>query len=254
MEIVHVERLMKIYGEHQQQGATTALDGVSLSIQKGEFVAIMGPSGSGKTTLLNLLSGIDKPTAGTITIAGDEISTMQREQLALFRRRQLGFVFQEFHLLDSLTIKENIILPMILEKRNSSYMNEKAAHVMGLFGISELAGKYPYHVSGGQQQRAAVCRALVNDPDILFADEPTGNLDSKSSTAILECFHDIVTTLQTTILMVTHDVFAASYCQKVIFIKDGRIHSQLMKKGSRKQFLDHIMDNLAVLGGRSHDL
>lgn len=254
MEIVRTERLMKIYGDHQQEGATTALDGINLSIQKGEFVAIMGPSGSGKTTLLNILSGIDKPTAGSIRIAGDELSTMEKEQLALFRRKTLGFVFQEFNLLDSLTIKENIYLPMVLEKKSSSQMEKKADELMELFGIRHLQNKYPYHVSGGQQQRAAVTRALVNEPEIILADEPTGNLDSKSSTAILECFEEIITTLQTTILIVTHDVFAASYCQKVIFIKDGRIHSQINKKGSRKQFLDQIMDNLAVLGGKSHDV
>ncbi len=152
MEVVHTERLVKIYGDHQQKGATTALDGISLSIKKGEFVAIMGPSGSGKTTLLNLLSGIDQPSAGTITIAGDEISTMPREQLALFRRKQLGFVFQEFNLLDSLTIKENIMVPMILEKRPAAYMNKKADQLMELFDIRQLADKYPYHVSGGSSK------------------------------------------------------------------------------------------------------
>ncbi|MDE5414328.1 ABC transporter ATP-binding protein [Alkalihalobacillus sp. MEB203] len=233
---------------------TRALDGVSLSIKKGEFLAIMGPSGSGKTTLLNLLSGMDKPTSGDVVIHAEEISNMTGDKLALFRRKELGFVFQEFNLLDSLTVKENIMLPMILEKKTAVYMEEKAQEMMCLFGIVDVADKYPYQISGGQQQRVAVSRALVNEPSIIMADEPTGNLDSKSSTTILECFEKIAKDYQTTVLVVTHDVFAASYCNKVTFIKDGRIHSHIVRKGTRKEFLDQIMDSLAVLGGRSHDI
>lgn len=254
MSILQANHLVRLYGDEREAGATRALDGVSLSINKGDFLAIMGPSGSGKTTLLNLLSGIDKPTSGEVMISGNEISNMSGDELALFRRRRLGFVFQEFNLLDSLTVKENIMLPMILEKRIASYMEKKALEMMNLFRIKDIANKYPYQISGGQQQRVAVSRALVNEPDIILADEPTGNLDSKSSATILECFEKIVTELQTTILVVTHDVFAASYCNKVTFIKDGRIHSHIVKKGTRKEFIDQIMDSLAVLGGESYDI
>lgn len=254
MVILEASNIVKIYGETSSEGATKALGGVNLSVNKGEFIAIMGPSGSGKTTLLNVLSGIDRPTSGEIMINGQEISKMKRDELALFRRRQLGFVFQEFNLLDSLTVKENIILPMVLEKKPAAEMDEKVQNLAGLFEIESILHKYPYNISGGQQQRTAVSRALVNDPSIIFADEPTGNLDSKSSTAIMECFEKIVEELKATVLLVTHDVFAASYCQKVVFIKDGLIHSYIVKKGSRKEFLNQIMDNLAVLGGRTYDI
>ncbi|WP_223702138.1 ABC transporter ATP-binding protein [Sutcliffiella deserti] len=252
--ILKASKLVKIYGETGGEGATKAIDGVDLSVEKGEFLAIMGPSGSGKTTLLHLLSGIDKPTSGQVRIRGLEISGMSGEELAIFRRRQLGFVFQDFNLLDSLTVRENILVPMVLEKRDAFEMEEKVKELADLFGINNILSKYPFKISGGQQQRTAVSRALVNDPSIIFADEPTGNLDSKSSSVIMECFEKIVEELQTTVLVVTHDVFAASYCRKVVFIKDGHIDSYIVRKGDRKEFLDQIMDNLAVLGGRSHDL
>lgn len=254
MAILDASNIVKIYGETSGEGSTTALGGINLSLNKGEFIAIMGPSGSGKTTLLNVLSGIDKPTSGDITIADQAINKMKSSDLALFRRRQLGFVFQEFNLLDSLTVKENIILPMVLEKKSAAEMEEKVQYLASLFEIESVLHKYPYSISGGQQQRTAVSRALVNEPGIIFADEPTGNLDSKSSAAIMDCFEKIVRELSTTVLLVTHDVFAASYCQKVVFIKDGLIHSYIVKKGSRKEFLNQIMDNLAVLGGRIHDI
>lgn len=253
MSILEANKITKVYGEASGEGATTALRGVSLSMNKGDFIAIMGPSGSGKTTLLNVLSGIDRPTSGEVMLAGHFISEMSGDDLALYRRRQLGFVFQEFNLLDSLTVKENIMLPMVLEHKSAGAMEEKVQKLARLFDIEDILHKYPYHISGGQQQRTAVSRALVNEPSILFADEPTGNLDSKSAAAIMECFEKIVRDLSTTILLVTHDVFAASYCQKVVFIKDGLIHSHIVKKGTRKEFLNQIMDNLAVLGGRTHD-
>ncbi|WP_417898160.1 ABC transporter ATP-binding protein [Bacillus haimaensis] len=252
--ILKASKLVKIYGESTGEGSTKAIDGVDLSINKGEFIAIMGPSGSGKTTLLHMLSGIDKPTSGEVEIKGRKISSMNGEELAVFRRKQLGFVFQEFNLLDSLTVRENILVPMVLEKRVAKDMDEKVNELAHLFGINTILSKYPFKISGGQQQRTAVSRALVNDPSIIFADEPTGNLDSKSSSVIMECFEKIVVELQTTVLVVTHDVFAASYCRKVVFIKDGRIDSYIVRKGERKEFLDQIMDNLAVLGGRSHDI
>ena len=254
MVILEVNNIVKVYGGLSGEGSTTALDGVSLTVKEGEFVAIMGPSGSGKTTLLNVLSGIDQPTSGEVNISGQEISEMTADQLSIFRRKQLGFVFQEFNLLDSLTVKENIILPMVLEKKPVSKMEMKVQELANLFEIASTLEKYPYNISGGQQQRTAVSRALVNEPAIIFADEPTGNLDSKSSAVIMECFEKIVNELATTVLLVTHDVFAASYCHRVVFIKDGLIHSSIVKKGSRKEFLNQIMDNLAVLGGRTYDI
>ncbi|ART77020.1 multidrug ABC transporter ATP-binding protein [Sutcliffiella horikoshii] len=252
--ILETSKLVKIYGDAGSDGATTAIDGVNLSISQGEFIAIMGPSGSGKTTLLHMMSGIDAPTSGEVYIAGKEIGEMNGDELALFRRKQLGFVFQEFNLLDSLTVKENMLVPMVLEKKSVAEMEGKVKELSELFGIENILNNYPFAISGGQQQRTAVGRALVNDPTIIFADEPTGNLDSKSSTVIMECFEKIVKELSTTVVVVTHDVFAASYCRKVVFIKDGKIDSYIVRKGDRKEFLNQIMDNLALLGGRSHDI
>ncbi|WP_062109263.1 ABC transporter ATP-binding protein [Bacillus niameyensis] len=254
MLILDASHIVKVYGEAGEASSTAALGGVSLSMNKGEFIAIMGPSGSGKTTFLNILSGIDQPTSGDVAISGQDLNKITGDQIALFRRKQLGFVFQDFNLLDSLTVKENIILPMILEKKSANEMEERVRNLAKLFEIESILNKYPYEVSGGQQQRTAVSRALVNKPNIIFADEPTGNLDSKSSAVIMECFEKIVYELATTVLIVTHDVFAASYCQKVIFIKDGLIHSSIVKKSNRKEFFNQIMDNLAILGGRTYDV
>jgi len=247
--ILEARNIVKIYGELDHESSTTALNGVTLSINKGEFMAIMGPSGSGKSTFLNVLSGIDKPTSGEVTIAGEKISEITGDKLALFRRKKLGFVFQDFNLLDSLTVKENIILPMVLERKTATEMDGRVKDLASLFGIESIMQKYPYNISGGQQQRTAVSRALVNEPSIILADEPTGNLDSKSSEVIMECFRKVVDELSTTVLLVTHDVFAASYCQKVVFLKDGSIHSSITNKGSRKEFFDQIIDSQAVLGG-----
>lgn len=254
MEILKAKNLTKIYGSENGEGSTKALNGISFSIDTGEFVGIMGPSGSGKTTLLNVLSGIDRLTSGKVTINNKLICEMSKKELALFRRREIGYIFQDFNLLDSLTLKENIMLPMILDKKPSDEMEKKARELMKLFEIYNIANKYPYNISGGQQQRVAVSRALINDPSIIFADEPTGNLDSKSSKGIMECFEKMNRELQSTILVVTHDVFAASYCNRIIFIKDGKIHSEIIKKGTRKEFLDSIFNSLAVLGGDSYDI
>lgn len=254
MIMLETSRLIKVFGGQRGAFSVRALNGISFALEKGEFVAIMGPSGSGKTTLLNTIGGIEKPTSGFIRIADKRIDTMNQEELAHFRRRQLGFVFQEFNLLDSLTLKENVMLPMILDKKPPAEIHCKVEEIMDRFGIYEICDKYPCHVSGGEQQRVAVSRALANDPSIVLADEPTGNLDSKSSKTIMECFQRMNEEMQKTILVVTHDVFAASYCNRVVFIKDGVIHSELVKKGDRKRFLERIMDSLAVLGGDSVDL
>lgn len=254
MSVLIANNLSKIYGENKEKYETKALDGVDLHVEEGEFIAIMGPSGSGKSTLVSILSGITTPTSGSVEICGNRIDKMAPYEMALFRRRKLGFVFQEFNLLDNLTLKENVMLPMVLDKKDSSYMNDKSTEIMKLFGIDQIADKHPYQVSGGQQQRAAVSRALVNDPLILFADEPTGNLDSKSANAVMTCFENINIDRKVTALIVTHDVFAASFCKKVIFIKDGKIFMDIVRKGSRKEFLDRILDCQAIVGGDSNGL
>lgn len=254
MDILIGSSISKIYGGEEGGTSTQALNGLDIRIKAGEFVGVMGPSGSGKTTLLNILSGIDVPTTGTVKLEDKDIYTMNAEELALFRRRRIGFVFQEFNLLDSLTLSENIMLPLVLDKRDRNEMELLVDKVIKKFDIEEASKKYPYEVSGGQQQRAAVARAIINNPAIVFADEPTGNLDSKSSKSVMSSFEKMNTEDKATILMVTHDAFAASFCRKIIFIKDGFINMELVKKGTRKEFFDNILDCLAVLGGEKSDL
>jgi putative ABC transport system ATP-binding protein len=254
MSILVAEQLTKIYGEEKSANCTRALNSVSLEVSEGDFIAIMGPSGSGKSTLVSILSGILSPTSGSVSIAGQRIDTMDQYEMSLFRRRKLGFVFQEFNLLDQLTLKENVMLPMVLDKVAKDQMELRTSNVMSLFGIEEFKNKYPHEVSGGQQQRAAVSRALVNQPAIIFADEPTGNLDSKSSNAVMNCLKMMNENEQATILMVTHDVFAASFCKQVIFIKDGVINMNITNHGSRQEFFDRILDCQAMVGGENRDI
>ncbi|HEX2947192.1 MAG TPA: ABC transporter ATP-binding protein [Clostridia bacterium] len=254
MTVLSAKSLTKIYGGRDKENSTHALNGIGINIEQGEFVGVMGPSGSGKTTLLNLLSGIDRPTSGSVEISGVSISSMGKDELALFRRQKLGYVFQDFNLLDSLSIKENIMLPMILDKKAVSEMEDRVREILALFDIEAIADKRPYNISGGQQQRAAVARALVNNPAIVFADEPTGNLDSKSARAVMKCFRRMNEDMGCTVLMVTHDAYAASYCKRIVFIKDGEIHMEILGKGDRKEFYDRILDCLAVLGGEQNDL
>ena len=204
----------------------------------------MGPSGSGKTTLLNMISTIDKPTTGTMELKGKNPLLLRGEELALFRRRELGFVFQDFNLLDTLTIGENIVLPLTLDKVSVKEQDERLNEVSTILGIKDLLGKRTFEVSGGQAQRTAIARALINNPSILLADEPTGNLDSKSSKVVMELFQNKVTTM-----MVTHDPLAASYCSRILFIKDGSIYNEIYKGSSREQFYQEIMDVLTLLGG-----
>jgi putative ABC transport system ATP-binding protein len=251
MALIEARNLIKTYYGQKNNEGTNALNGVELSISQGEFVGVMGPSGSGKTTLLHMLSGIDSPTSGTVTIEKKDIFSMKDEELALFRRRRMGFVFQEFNLLDSLTLKENIMLPLILDKRHIDEIEEKVSKYTKLFEIETAIEKHPYHVSGGQQQRAAVARALMNDPAVIFADEPTGNLDSKSSKSVMGFLEKVNQHDKATILMVTHDPFAASYCKRIIFIRDGKICFEQQRGGSRSQFFEKIIDSLAVLEGEA---
>lgn len=254
MSVLLANNITKVYGNRKGNYVTKALDGVDLKVEEGEFIAIMGPSGSGKSTLVSILSGITTPSGGSVEICGNRIDQMDPYEMALFRRRKLGFVFQEFNLLDNLSIMENVMLPMVLDKKDINHMKDKAIEILKLFDMDQIADKNPCQLSGGQQQRAAVSRALVNDPVILFADEPTGNLDSKSANAVMNCFERINQERNVTALMVTHDVFAASFCKKVIFIKDGKIFMDITKKGTRKEFFEHILDCQAIVGGESNDL
>ncbi|ULO09211.1 ABC transporter ATP-binding protein [Paenibacillus sp. 19GGS1-52] len=258
MAILEVENLSKEYkGKAKGKGngnGYQALRDISLNVDTGEFVAIMGPSGSGKTTLLNILSGIDTEYSGVVRIAETSISEMTKNELALFRRQRMGFVFQDYNLLDSLTLRENVMLPMVLDEREVDEINAKTDETLLLFDIDEVKDKYPYTVSGGQQQRAAISRAIINDPDVIFADEPTGNLDSKSSSTVMKCFSQLNSQQGATIVMVTHDPFAASFCSRVVFIKDGTVGMEIAREGARKDFFDTILETLAVMGGGEDDL
>ncbi|MBD5645039.1 ABC transporter ATP-binding protein [Clostridium botulinum] len=246
MEILKVSNLKKVYGK---KIIFTALNNISFNIDEGEFVGIMGPSGSGKTTLLNMISTVDKPTSGQIIIKGKNPLKLKGEDLALFRRRELGFVFQDFNLLDTLTIGENIVLPLTLDGISIKEQDEKLNRVSKILGIENLLEKRTFEVSGGQAQRTAIARALIHDPSLLLADEPTGNLDSKASKTVMELFEKINKEEKVTTMMVTHDPLAASYCNRILFIKDGVIYNEIYKGESRQQFYQEIIDLLALLGG-----
>ncbi len=249
--IIEVKNLSKLYG---QQGAVCrALHEVSLEIEAGAFVAVMGPSGSGKTTLLNIISTIDKPTQGRVIIGGRETETLKEKELALFRREFIGFVFQEFNLLDNMTIRDNIALPLTLNNIKAEEILRKVQELTELLGIDNQLDKYPYQLSGGQKQRAAVCRALVNAPRILFADEPTGALDSKAASELLACFRDVRNRYGTTVVMVTHDAAAASYCDRVMFLKDGMLSGKLETNGNAEAFFKRILNMVALLGGERNE-
>lgn len=243
LNVLKVNDLVKIY-ESRGKLKTKALNKINLAVNEGEFTAIMGPSGSGKTTLLNILSGIDTVSSGTVEISAQDICTMKKSNLALFRLNHLGIVFQEFNLLDSLTVKENIMLPMILQNKEPEEIDNKLKNITKLLEIEDIEEKYPYEISGGQQQRAAIARAVINDPDIIFADEPTGNLDSKASENVMQYFEKLNKVNNNTILIVTHDPFAASFCNRLIFIKDGEVSMEICKKGSREEFYDEILQSL----------
>jgi putative ABC transport system ATP-binding protein len=214
----------------------------------------MGPSGAGKTTLLNMISTIDRPTSGTVTIDGEDIVKMDEEKLSVFRRNKLGFIFQDFNLLDTLTVKENIVLPLSLSKVNLKEIKKRLKEVSEGLGIDDILNKYPYEISGGQKQRTAAARAIIGRPALILADEPTGALDSKSSTELLQALSNLNENNKATIMMVTHDAFAASYCRRIIFIKDGLLFTELIRGGSRKEFFQKILDVLKTLGGGLADM
>ncbi len=250
MEILKVSNIQKTYGSKENK--TKALNGISLSVEEGEFVGIMGPSGSGKTTLLNCIATIDNPTSGDIIINGKNIVGMKGRALESFRRDELGFVFQDFNLLDTLTAYENIALALTIQGRKHSEIDGLVVEAAKKLGIEKVLNKYPYEMSGGQKQRVASARAIVTHPSIMLADEPTGALDSKSSGMLLESFEKLNQELKTTILMVTHDAFTASYARRIFFIKDGEIYKEIVKGNkSRKEFFNEIMEVVTLLGGNS---
>lgn len=252
--ILRLEQVKKYYGG-TTGNITKAVDGISMHVDEGEFVAIMGASGSGKTTLLNCISTIDTVTAGHIFVGGQDITKIRERHLADFRRENLGFVFQEFNLLDTLTIEENISLALVIQKVKPGQIRKKVQMIAEKLGITEVLSKFPYEVSGGQKQRCACARALINEPKLLLADEPTGALDSKSSRMLLETMADINQKLSATILLVTHDPFSASVCRRVLFLKDGRIFNEIRKgEKSRKEFFDEILDILTLLGGEMENV
>lgn len=250
--VLHANHLTKIYNNKGQE--IHALKDVTLNIGEGEFVGIMGPSGSGKTTLLNIVATIDQPTSGQVIIDDQRLERMNEKQLTTFRKDRLGFVFQDFNLLDTLTMYENIALPLVLNKIPTKEIDKKVHEVSQLLGIEQTLKQYPYEVSGGQKQRASSARAIINNPAMVLADEPTGALDSKSSTDLLNCFRRMNEENKATIMMVTHDAFAASYCKRILFIKDGSLYTQLVRGESRKAFYDDILDVLKSLGGGQHGL
>ncbi len=246
--ILNVSNIEKYYGNKGM--VTKAVDNISFSVNKGEFVGIMGASGSGKTTLLNCISTIDTVTSGHIYVDGKKITTMKSKQLSAFRREQLGFVFQDFNLLDTLTAYENIALALTIIKTPVKQIEAKVNYVAKALGISEILKKYPYQLSGGQKQRVACARAIITQPSLILADEPTGALDSKSARMLLESFETLNHDLSATILMVTHDAFTASYCHRILFIKDGKIFNELIRgNSSRKEFFDKIISVVTLLGG-----
>lgn len=247
MSILEVKGLKKIYTTRFGSNQVTALRNVTFSVEQGEYVAIMGESGSGKTTLLNILAALDKPTAGSVLLNGKDITKISEKQLAKFRRSSLGFVFQEFNLLDTFSLEDNIYLPLVLAGAPYEEMRRRLIPIAKMLGISELLNKYPYEVSGGQKQRAAVARALITKPQLILADEPTGALDSRASDELLRLFEAVNESGQT-ILMVTHSAAAASRAKCVLFIKDGEVFHQICRgEDSREQFYQKITDTLTIL-------
>lgn len=255
MPLLTVNNLKKVYTTRFSGNKVTALKNVNFSIEKGEYVAIMGESGSGKTTLLNILASMDRPTSGEVLLNGKNTVSINENELAKFRREHLGFVFQDFNLLDTFSLEDNIYLPLVLAGKEYKEMNERLKGIAIKLGISDILNKYPYEVSGGQKQRAAIARAMITDPDILLADEPTGALDSKSTGDLLNTFSDIHKDGQT-ILMVTHSVRAASHAGRILFIKDGEIFHQIYRGNmSNDEMYMKISNTLTVLlaGGDSHE-
>lgn len=248
--MLQVENLSKTYGTEIKY---QALSNLNLTVNDGEFIGIMGPSGSGKSTFLNLLATIDEPTTGHILLNGKDPNRLNQEEIAKFRRRELGFVFQSFNLMPTLTVEENIVLPLTLDGEKISVMKEQLTILAERLGITELLKKRIAEISGGQAQRAAVARAMIHQPQLLLADEPTGNLDTKSSKDVMTLLQQLNEEEQATILMVTHDPLAASYCKRIVFIKDGELVDEIHHNGNQKMFYDEIMIKLSEIEGVDHE-
>ncbi|MGX5523787.1 ABC transporter ATP-binding protein [Bacillus toyonensis] len=250
MGILQVRDLSKIY---TGKVCYKALSNIDLTINKGEFVGIMGPSGSGKTTFLNMISTIDAPTSGEVLINGKNPYRLSSHDLALFRRRELGFIFQSFNLLNTLTVKENILLPFTLDNVNLKEMNKRVELISNQLGIGKILNKRTYEISGGQAQRTAIARALIHSPQLVLADEPTGNLDSKAAGDVMELLTKLNKEQQATMMLVTHDPMAASYCDRVVFIKDGTFYNEIYCSDNRSMFYQNIIDVLSLLVGNQHE-
>ena len=252
-EILKIDSIEKNYGN--KGNILKAIDDVSFEVQKGEFVGVMGPSGSGKTTLLNVIATIDEVSSGHIYLNGKDLTEINKKEIGRFRRENLGFIFQDFNLIDTLTIHENIALALTINKTNKNEIDGKVNSVAKELGIEEILTKYPYEVSGGQKQRTACARALITNPKLILADEPTGALDSRSAQMLIEMISSLNKDFKATILMVTHDSFTASYCDRILFIKDGKIFTELVRgNNTRKQFFNQILDVVALLGGDVRDV
>ena len=251
-EILKIDSIEKYYGN--KGNILKAIDDVSFEVQKGEFVGVMGPSGSGKTTLLNVIATIDEVSSGHIYLNGKDLTEINKKEIGRFRRENLGFIFQDFNLIDTLTIHENIALALTINKTNKNEIDGKVNSVAKELGIEEILTKYPYEVSGGQKQRTACARALITNPKLILADEPTGALDSRSAQMLIEMISSLNKDFKATILMVTHDSFTASYCDRILFIKDGKIFTELVRGNTRKQFFNQILDVVALLGGDVRDV
>ena len=251
-EILKIDSIEKYYGN--KGNILKAIDDVSFEVQKGEFVGVMGPSGSGKTTLLNVIATIDEVSSGHIYLNGKDLTEINKKEIGRFRRENLGFIFQDFNLIDTLTIHD-IALALTINKTNKNEIDGKVNSVAKELGIEEILTKYPYEVSGGQKQRTACARALITNPKLILADEPTGALDSRSAQMLIEMISSLNKDFKATILMVTHDSFTASYCDRILFIKDGKIFTELVRgNNTRKQFFNQILDVVALLGGDVRDV
>ncbi|MCO0600707.1 ABC transporter ATP-binding protein [Peribacillus butanolivorans] len=253
MAILKTEKLSKTYFQKQGNLFHKALDNFTMDVQKGEFVGVMGPSGSGKTTLLNLMATIDRPTSGKVILNEKNPNELKNRDLALFRRREIGFVFQDFNLLDTLTVRENILLPLALDHYKQQEMKDRVNQLAHLLSIEGILDKRTFEISGGQQQRTSCARAMIHEPSIILADEPTGNLDSKSAKQVMDTFTTLQKEKGASILMVTHDPTAASFCDRILFIKDGKFFSEVHNGGGRQSFYQRILDTLSVLGGGYHE-
>lgn len=252
MVVLRARKIKKAYGKRAL--AQEVLKGIDLEVNKGEFVGIMGSSGSGKTTLLNVLCSIDSVTEGMVEINGHQLQTMKEKELAKFRRDQLGFIFQDYNLLDTLTVKENILLPFAVKKTPKAAVNARLDEIISILNIKEIMHKYPNEISGGQKQRTSAARALISSPSIIFADEPTGALDSKSATSLLSNLALVNKEKLATIMMVTHDAVAASFCSRVLFLKDGMIYTELYRGDqTRQDFFQQILNTQSIIGGEQDD-